>query len=97
MGNHEYCTECGASDFHLGRPCNPALKAKHQAEEMEGGRRIEQLRLRRLASISILKEIREREICWYPAHREIEEAFNDMEKQAIDDAIEALEWRLRYG
>ena len=30
MGNHEYCTECGATDFHLGRPCDPKRKAEYQ-------------------------------------------------------------------
>lgn len=33
MGNHEYCEECGASDFHYGRPCNPIRKATHQSEK----------------------------------------------------------------
>jgi len=23
MGNHEYCVDCGESDFHYGRPCDP--------------------------------------------------------------------------
>lgn len=32
MGNHEYCGECGASDFHYNRPCNPKTKAAFQAE-----------------------------------------------------------------
>jgi hypothetical protein len=35
MGNHEYCDECGASDFHFGRECNPERKAKHQKEREE--------------------------------------------------------------
>jgi hypothetical protein len=33
MGNHEYCEECGASDFHYNKPCNPERKAKFQAEQ----------------------------------------------------------------
>lgn len=24
MGNHEYCVDCGASDFHWGRTCQEA-------------------------------------------------------------------------
>lgn len=26
MGNHEFCLECGDSDFHYHRPCNPERK-----------------------------------------------------------------------
>jgi len=33
MGNHEYCTECGASDFHYGQPCNPKRLAKQKAHD----------------------------------------------------------------
>lgn len=33
MGNHEYCTECGASDFHDGRPCNPDRLAKNKVQK----------------------------------------------------------------
>lgn len=37
MGNHEYCVDCGESDFHYHRPCDPVkvaarLKAKAEAE-----------------------------------------------------------------
>lgn len=35
MGNHEYCTGCGASDFHSGESCEQAYPerwAKKQAE-----------------------------------------------------------------
>lgn len=35
MGNHEYCTDCGASDFHFGRPCNPERLAKETARKKE--------------------------------------------------------------
>lgn len=31
MGNHEFCTDCGASDYHLGSDCNPKEKAAYQA------------------------------------------------------------------
>jgi hypothetical protein len=31
MGNHEYCEACGESDFHHGRPCDPAKKAAMSA------------------------------------------------------------------
>jgi hypothetical protein len=24
LGNHEYCCDCEESDFHHGRPCDPA-------------------------------------------------------------------------
>lgn len=33
MGNHEFCTECGESDFHHGRPCDPVKKATYQARQ----------------------------------------------------------------
>lgn len=32
MGNHEYCSDCGANDFHHGRPCDLAQYAKRQRE-----------------------------------------------------------------
>ena len=35
MGNHEYCEECGESDFHLGRKCYPKKVAKVKAREAE--------------------------------------------------------------
>jgi hypothetical protein len=31
VGNHEFCVECGESDFHRGEPCDPAVKAAYQA------------------------------------------------------------------
>ena len=43
-----------------------------------------------LSAISILKEIRDRQICWYPAHREVADAFSDREKEAFDLAINRL-------
>jgi hypothetical protein len=33
MGNHEYCVDCGASDFHLGSPCEPELLAAEQSRQ----------------------------------------------------------------
>lgn len=42
MGNHEYCDECGESDFHYGRPCDPAKKAAHQAEQAANQKRADQ-------------------------------------------------------
>ena len=42
MGNHEFCTECGESSFHLGLPCNPERKAAYktaQDESLERGLR----------------------------------------------------------
>lgn len=33
MGNHEFCTECGANDFHNGFPCDPERKVKWVAEQ----------------------------------------------------------------
>lgn len=36
MGNHEYCTGCGASDFHSGFSCQEAYPKKfktHQAQK----------------------------------------------------------------
>ncbi len=36
MGNHEYCTRCGESDFHMGKTCEeayPRSLKKHQATE----------------------------------------------------------------
>lgn len=40
--NHEYCEDCGQNDFHMGRPCNPELKAKKDAERAENKRRMEE-------------------------------------------------------
>lgn len=34
MGNHEYCTDCGANDFHHGRPCDPERLAKKKSEQV---------------------------------------------------------------
>lgn len=50
MGNHEYCLDCGASDFHYGKPCDPARKAKHDAEEkaMEDARKLRLSKLKEL-------------------------------------------------
>jgi hypothetical protein len=44
MGNHEYCTGCGESDFHLGQPCDPVKKAAFQAREPQVDLRIPELR-----------------------------------------------------
>lgn len=33
MGNHEYCTDCGANDFHHGQPCDPERLAKKKLKE----------------------------------------------------------------
>jgi hypothetical protein len=33
MGNHEYCTECGLSSFHYGKPCPAEAYEKHQADK----------------------------------------------------------------
>lgn len=41
MGNHEFCTECGANDFHNGEPCDPKRKKKYQNELNEGSRNLE--------------------------------------------------------
>lgn len=30
MSNHEFCEDCWANDFHLGRPCDPVRLAKTQ-------------------------------------------------------------------
>jgi hypothetical protein len=35
MGNHEYCTECGASDFHNGVSCEQAYPEKWAEKEKE--------------------------------------------------------------
>jgi hypothetical protein len=35
MGNHEYCGNCGESDFHYGRPCDPARVAIREARDKE--------------------------------------------------------------
>jgi len=39
MGNHEYCEDCGASDFHHGRPCDPTRKAAFEAEKVQNAAR----------------------------------------------------------
>jgi len=44
MGNHEYCTDCGASDFHLGRPCDPTAKAAEQERTRKAEERHERLK-----------------------------------------------------
>jgi hypothetical protein len=51
MGNHEFCTECHESDFHYGRPCDPAKRAKVVAQEeaAEKQRKINEQKLRVLA------------------------------------------------
>ena len=33
MGNHEFCTECGESDFHFGRSCNEKKRKEYQARK----------------------------------------------------------------
>lgn len=35
MGNHEYCTDCGLSSFHYGKPCPPKAYARHQKLKLE--------------------------------------------------------------
>lgn len=30
MGNHEFCTGCGASDFHIGKTCEEAYPEKRK-------------------------------------------------------------------
>lgn len=35
MGNHEYCTGCGASDFHSGMSCQEAYPKKWAEKEKE--------------------------------------------------------------
>lgn len=47
MGNHEYCVDCGESDYHHGSPCNPAKKAAMQVRNDE----IERRRQRRVSKI----------------------------------------------
>lgn len=32
MGNHEYCEDCGESNFHLNRPCDPAKVAARKKQ-----------------------------------------------------------------
>lgn len=39
MGNHEYCVECGANDFHLGEPCRPEDLARANAWRTEIAKR----------------------------------------------------------
>ena len=39
MGNHEYCVDCGESDFHWGKPCNPEKVAARQAIERRDAER----------------------------------------------------------
>ncbi|MES2213684.1 MAG: hypothetical protein V4473_02490 [Patescibacteria group bacterium] len=55
MGNHEYCEECGESNFHYNRPCDPERKAKYQRE-------IEQKKEREVrgkqAAVSALKKLK---------------------------------------
>ena len=37
MGNHEFCEDCGESDFHLHRPCDPKKVAARKAEAKKQG------------------------------------------------------------
>jgi hypothetical protein len=41
MGNHEYCIDCGESDFHHGRPCDPVKVARIKAEKEAANRIME--------------------------------------------------------
>lgn len=54
MGNHEYCTGCGMSDFHSGRSCQeayPKQYREHQREKRAIAKKVGAARasLRRLA------------------------------------------------
>jgi len=51
MGNHEFCTECGASDFHYGRPCDPKRKKEHQEKQRRAKENYETLRQSALAKL----------------------------------------------
>jgi len=33
MGNHEFCEDCGASNFHLGEECDPERKAAYERSQ----------------------------------------------------------------
>lgn len=33
MGNHEYCTGCGQSDYHFGQTCEEAYPEKYEAHQ----------------------------------------------------------------
>ena len=35
MGNHEFCTECGESDFHYGTPCDEDKKKAHKSNSTQ--------------------------------------------------------------
>jgi hypothetical protein len=35
MGNHEYCSGCGASDFHIGMSCEEAYPERWERKEAE--------------------------------------------------------------
>ena len=35
MGNHEFCEDCGESDFHLTRPCDPLKVKERKANQLE--------------------------------------------------------------
>lgn len=43
MGNHEYCSSCGESDFHYGYPCDPKKLARQQKERAAQKERQEKL------------------------------------------------------
>jgi len=36
MGNHEYCTDCGANSYHHGEPCDPGRLAVMEEQRQKG-------------------------------------------------------------
>lgn len=57
MGNHEYCVDCGESNFHYNRPCDPYKLAAMQAERAAQAKHKEnglyKLRLIQLALVNL--------------------------------------------
>ena len=56
MGNHEFCTECGESNFHHHRPCDPERKMRYEEEKRKIKNRKERADQ---AVIKIVKKLKE--------------------------------------
>jgi hypothetical protein len=57
MGNHEFCTECHANDYHIGRSCNPEELAAVQAEKKAADKRHERQKKKAEAIVKVLAKM----------------------------------------
>ena len=79
MGNHEFCTECGESDFHWGRPCNEK-KRKEQQDRRQSAKNNRIKRHER--TLELLRALRST-------------LENEKDKNLINDALRTLKNRHR--